>query len=261
MDDKGFGTIEFEGLQIPVYKEPMQEFFLALQPPDAMPYMIVPPDTTPEDVVRFVTERQDAIRELRVDMIKRFQKNKSLKCRYRTGDVAYLFGRPFMLRVFPEASTNKKPKGIRVRSNVRATMRSDLSVIDLFLPNAGNYDQGKAAFLSYAKPIFLQNVTSLVQQSTSRLFPDQPAPRSVKVRPLRDSWVHIDEKKDVVWFSENLIPYPPDCVVYAYLAELIKLRAPEAKPQEVNDLLDVGVPGWQQLREILADPSSPYSNQ
>lgn len=253
-------TISFDDKQIVIRREPTHELYLALQPPDAAPYMVAPLDTPPEELVGFVEHHQDAIRELRTCMIKRFENSKSPQCHYKTGDVAYLFGRPFMLRVFP-AATKKRVKGTRTRSDVGAAIRPDVSVIDLFVLRVGDFDQGRSAFLSFAKPIYTQNVTNLVHESMERTFPGEPLPRAIRARPMRDTWVHIDDKKDVVWFSEGLIPYPADCVVYAFLMELIKQRRPEASEEEVRALLDTGVPGWQRCKDILNDSESPYSRQ
>lgn len=253
-------SIQLDDLQIFIKREATHELYIALQPPQAIPYMVAPLDTKPEELLAFVDQWKDSIRDMRIDMIKRYEKSQSPKCHYKTGDVAYLFGRPFMLRVFP-LSRKKRTKSLRVRSNINATVRSEVSVIDLFLLNVGNYDQGRSAFFAFAKPIFAQNVINLVQQSMERMLPDERIPRVVKTRPMRDSWVHIDDAKDVVWFSEDLIPYPPDCVVYAFLVELIKQRLPEASEEETAALLDKGVPNWQTFKHILIDKNSPYSNQ
>lgn len=253
-------SINFNDQKIVIRREPIHELYLAFEPPNASPYMVAPLDTKPEDLVAFVEYWQNSIHEIQSDMIGRFEKSKSLKCHYRTGDVAYLFGRPFMLRVYPSAS-KKRIKDARVRSNVKATIRTEISVIELYLLQVGNYDQGKSAFLSFAKPIFAQNVVNLVQQSMERTLPDEKVPRTVKTRPMRDSWVHIDDKKDVVWFSEDLIPYPPDFVVYAFLVELLKQRRPEASEEEIAALLDKGVTRWREIKEVFADPNNPYTNQ
>jgi hypothetical protein len=194
-------------------------------------------------------------------MLKRFEKSKSLKCHYQTGDVAFLFGRPFMLRVFPIATTRGKKKASRGRANVQATIRPETSVIDLFLLKAGDFDQGRFAFLAMAKPIFTRNVKSLVQQCMERVFPEARVPQNIQIRPLRGDWVTIDAAKDTVWVSEGLIPYPPECMVYAFLNEMIKLLAPDTSEEERLALYEKGLPNWRALKAILADPNNIYSHQ
>ncbi|MDR2716093.1 MAG: M48 family metallopeptidase [Coriobacteriaceae bacterium] len=254
-------AIEFDNMKVAIRRQATHETYIALQPPDAAAYIVAPLDKKPEEIVAFVKEWIGVIREVRADMLKRFEKSKSPKCHYQTGDVAFLFGRPFMLRVFPISSTGGKKKASRVRANVNAAIRSEVSVIDLFLFKTGDYDQARLAFLAMAKPIFARNAEGLVRQCMGRAFPEAPVPAHVKVRPLRGDWVQIDRARDTVWVSEGLIPYPPECMVYAYLHEMAKILAPEAGEEERHALLDRGLPGWPKLKAILADADSPYAHQ
>ncbi|MCL2632455.1 MAG: DUF45 domain-containing protein [Coriobacteriia bacterium] len=254
-------TIQFDDMTATIRRLSTPETYIALQPPDAIPYIVAPLDKPPDEIVAFVIQWIEVIRELRADMLKHFQKTKSLKCRYQTGDIAYLFGRPYMLRVYPVASTMGRKKGTRGRANVSAAVRPEVSVIDLFLIRTRDYDQGRMAFLSLAKPVFLRNVQSLAEQCMARVFDDDKLPKSIAVRPLRSDWIRVDQTKDTVWVSENLIPYPPECFIYAFLNEMIKVLLPEADESERIALLDKGLPGWQEYREILADSNSVYSNQ
>lgn len=253
--------IEFDNLKVTIRRQSTHELFIALQPPDALPYIVAPLDKKPDEIVDFVKHWIEVIRELRTEMLKRFEKSKSLKCHYQTGDVAFLFGRPFMLRVYPIASTKKHKQGMRGRANVNAAVRPEISVIDLFLLKEGDYDQGRAAFLALAKPIFSRNVVSLIHQCMELVFPGSPVPVNIKIRPLRSGWVQVDRGRDTVWVSEGLIPYPPECTVYAFLNEMIKVRVPEASEEERHELFDKGLPNWKQLKDILADPNSRYSHQ
>ena len=254
-------SISFQDITVAIRRFPSHETFIAIEPPDAIPYVTVPLDAKPEEIVAFVNHYADDIRELREDMLKHFEKTKSLKCRFQTGDVAYLYGRPFMLRVYPVAKTSGKRVAARGRANVGAVLRHELSVIDLFLIKIGDYDQGRAAFMSLAKPIFERNAASLVDQCMARVFPNTPIPKSVKSRPLRNDWVNIDTVKSAIWISEALVPYPPECIVYAFLAEAIKVYAPEASETERQLLLETGLPNWQELRALLTASNSLYSNQ
>ena len=259
MDEGQIEVINFSDLQVPIHRENSPETYLALQPPDALPYVVAPRDMPVETVAAFIQQNRQIIDELQADMRKHFKKTKSLKCRFRTGDVAYLLGRPFMLRSYPLSSVKKVKRGIRGRANVQATMHRDYSVIDLYVAQVGNFDQGKAAFLSYAQPVFARNVKSLLEQCMQRVFPQAVMPANVNCRPMRDSWVRFDEARDTVWFSEKLIPYPPDAVVYAYLVEAVKYYAPDADESQRLELLQAGVPNWQEMRALLQDPQNRFS--
>jgi len=255
--------IEFHGdysdIKVPIRREPSHEIYIALQPPEALPYVVAPLDMPAEEVAGFVQQRLDVIRELRGVMLKRFKKTKSLRCRFRAGDVVHLLGRPFMLRINVLSTTKNMKKSTRGRANVKASIQPDVSVILLEVVQSGNYDQARLAFLSFAKPVFAQNIRSLIQQSMQRVFPEAHVPATVNSRPMRDNWVRIDDEKDTVWFSESLIPYPPHAVVYAYLVEIIKRLAPHASEEERNELLTKGVVNWQQMKALLADPNNPFA--
>lgn len=259
MPERKTETLEMDELKMAIRRQPTHETYVALQPPDAVPYIVAPLDQSIEDIVAFVRHWIEPIREMRTDMLKRFEKSKSLKCRFKTGDVVYLLGRPFMLRVYPLSSSKRQKKSVRGRVNVKATLRAEISVIDLFVMKTGDYDQGRLAFLAFAKPVFARNATSLLSQCMQRVFPEEHVPETVNCRPMRDTWVKIDKERDIVWFSESLIPYPADCLVYAYLVEEIKSIRPEATEEERHELLTRGVPNWPQLKAILADQNSIFS--
>ncbi|MCL2750116.1 MAG: M48 family metallopeptidase [Coriobacteriia bacterium] len=256
-------VIEFHGeysdIKVLVRRSASGEIYLALQPPEAMPYVVAPFGMPINDVAAFVQARLDVIRELRHEMLKSFKKSKSLKCRFRSGDVVHLLGRPFMLRVYSPSTTRTMKKSSRGRANVKASVQQDVSVILLELIQAGNYDQGRLAFLSFAKPVFSRNITSLLQQCMQRVFPEAHVPETVNSRPMHNTWVRIDDEKDTVWFSESLIPYPPHAVVYAYLVEIIKRLAPDATEEEHAELLAKGVPNWRDMKALLADPNNPFA--
>ncbi len=257
---QGQEVIEFPDLKVPIMRGPSSETYLALQPPEALPYVVAPEAQHTDDIVRFVQERFEVLCELRGDMLKHFSKTNSLKCHFRTGDVAHLIGRPFMLRVMPlSPSVKKTRKPTRGLANLSAKLYSDLSLIDLFVSNVGNYEQGKTAFMSYAGNIFSKNIKSLLEQSTKRVFPDVVFSPTVKSRPMRDSWVRIDDAHKVVWFSESLIPYPSHAVVYAYLVEAIKKFAPDVDEDKRHELLKAGVPNWQEMKALLGDPNNQYA--
>jgi len=250
---------EYSDIKVPIRRSPSNEIYLALQPPEAIAYVVAPIGMPVEEVATFVQMRLDVIRELRAEMLKSFKKSKSLKCRFRSGDVVHLLGRPFMLRVYSPSTNRTMKKSSRGRANVKASVQQDVSLILLELIQAGNYDQGRLAFFSFAKPVFSRNIKSLLQQCMQRVFPEAHVPEIVNSRPMRDTWVRIDDEKDTVWFSESLIPYPPHAVVYAYLVEIIKRLAPDATEEEHNELLTKGVPNWREMKALLADPHNPFA--
>ncbi|MCL2807966.1 MAG: DUF45 domain-containing protein [Coriobacteriia bacterium] len=250
---------EFSDIKVLVRREPGPDMYLALVPPTALPYVVAPIETPINDVAFFIQQRLEILRELREDMLKHFKKTSSLKCRFETGDVAHLLGRPLMIRVSAVSKGKAVKKAVRVRANVKANLHPDVSLLSLEVMQAGNYEQRRAAFFSFAGQVFSQNIYHLMEQCMQRVFPEAPLPSKVNSRPMRDNWVLIDESRSVVWFSENLIPFPPNAVVYAYLVEAIKLYAPNATEEERLALLATGVPNWQDMKALLGDPNCPYA--
>jgi hypothetical protein len=257
---QGQEVIEFSDLKVPIVRGPSDEIYVALEPPEALPYVVAPLSVSADEVARFVQERLETLKELRADMLKHFSKTNSSKCHFKTGDVAHLIGRPFMLRVYPlSAGGRKTRKPTRGLANLNARLYTDLSLIDLFVSQVGNYEQGRTAYFSYAQPIFARNIKSLLEQCMKRVFPEVVFSPTVRARPMRDAWVRIDDAHGVVWFSESLIPYPSHAVVYAYLVEAIKKFAPDATDDQRHELLEKGVPNWQEMKALLADPNNKYA--
>lgn len=261
MVERPVENIEFDGLKVPIWRQPTHETYIALQPPQALPYIVAPLDKKPEEIIQFVQHWVEIVRELRAEMLKRFEKSSSLKSHYQTGDVVHLFGRPFMLRVYPLNKPRSVTGGSRGRVKVKANAQNEVSIINLYVMQTKDYDQARLAFLSFAKPIMTRNMHDLMKQSRDRALPGVDVPKNVVCRPMRDNWLKVDEKVDTVYVSERLIAYPPDCVVYAFLLEMIRIHAPEASEEERHEILTDGLPNWPRFKAILADPESVFAQQ
>ena len=248
-----------DGVQVdvPIVRAGMPDLFVALQPPQAAPYIMAPREMPPAQIVEFFEPRVAQVEELRADMLKRFSKSDSLKCRYQTGDVAYVMGRPFQLRVYPLGQSAERPKGgARGRATSKYALAPDLSLITLFVVHPRNYDEAKRAFNGYAEGVILRNAVGMAADFTRILAPGAEPP-AVRMRAMRDRW--SSDEAGALWLSTDLIPYPPDCLVYVIWRELEKRAAiPEG---EVRERFEHILPGWLQARQILQNRSEPYSLQ
>ncbi len=253
--------LHFDDVDIPIYRRAQTETYLALQPPTAAPYLITQNEIEPEVLVKFVQERVGIINELREDMLKRYQKSTSLKCHYTSGDVAYLFGRPFMLRVFPLPHGKKMKHGAHGRVNVNCKMHSDVSVIDLFVMQTGNHDQGRAAFEAFALPVFESNVRNVLRQCRAKAGLPDGLTATVRVRPMRTGWVHVDVEHNSTWVSQDLLPYPVDCTAYGFLVDACKKLMPDASVAEREAMFDTALPNWRSIKNTLEDPDNIYKRQ
>ena len=242
-------------VEVPIYRAGMPEVFVALQPPMAQPYIMAARDMPAQQIVDFFVPHVAEVEELRVDMQKRFAKTSSDKCRYMTGDVAYVMGRPFQLRVYPLGKSDMK-KAARGRATAKFSLNPAISLITLYVVHPRNYDEAKLAFNSYAEGVILRNATGLANDFANILMPGAKVP-TIRMRAMRDRW--SSDEAGALWLSTDLIPYPPDCLVYVIWRELEKKAViPENLVQEHFERI---LPGWRAAQQMLNERAKPYSNQ
>ena len=241
--------------EVPIYRAGMPEVFVALKPPKAEPYIMASRDMEGQRIVDFFKQHIDEVEELRADMRKRFAKGSTEKCRYMTGDVAYVMGRPFQLRVYPLGKMKVKGAA-RGRTTAKFSLNPAISLLTLYVVHPKNYDEARVAFNSYAESVILRNAKGLAQDFASVLMPGAKVP-TVRLRAMRGRW-SVNEA-GALWLSTDLIPYPPDCLVYTIWRELEKQATiPE---DQIAAHLERILPGWREARQTLADRPKPYSNQ
>lgn len=242
---------------VPIIRAGMPDLFVALQPPKAEPYVMAPRETDPRVVVDFFSKHVKQVEELRADMLKRYAKSPSMKCRYQTGDVAYVMGRPFQLRVYPLGQPKQRPKaGARGRATSKYSINPDISLLSLYVVHPKNYDEAKLAFNGYAESVLVNNARNLSADFGAFLLPGQDVP-PVRMRAMRDRW--SSDEAGAIWLSSDLIPYPPDCLVYVLWNELAKRS--ELPEEDIEKRFATILPGSAQARKMLADRPEPYSLQ
>lgn len=250
-------SLQWGDLTIPIVRAGMPDLFVALKPPKAEPYVMAPYDAEPQSIIDFFAGHLEQIQELRHDMLKRYEKSSSIKCRYQTGDVAYAMGRPFQLRVYPLADKRVKLKsGARGTTTYKYSIDPAVSLITLYVVHPGNYDEGKKAFAGYAEPLLLRNAVGMAKDFMEVLAPGKNPP-TIRMRAMRGRW--SSNEAGALWLSTDLIPYPPDCLVWVLWKELEKLAT--ISPEECEAHLKRILPGWEAARQMLADRAQPYSLQ
>lgn len=242
-------------VEVPVIRAGMPEIFVALQPPTAQPYVMASRNAEPQVIVDFFSQRVAVIEEMRQDMLKRFSKGSYGKCRYQTGDVAYVMGRPFQLRVYPLA-TKKMKNSARGRATAKYSVASDVSLLTLYVVHPKNYDEARLAFNSYAEAVLMRNAVSLTNDFAAWALPGMkvPVPR---MRAMRGRW--SSNEAGALWLSTDLIPYPPDCLVYTILKELREISP--LSDDEFQERYESVLPGWRAAAKLLAERAEPYSLQ
>ena len=242
--------------EVPITRAAMREVYIALKPPTATPYIMAPRDMEPQAIVDFFAAHAGELEELRDDMLKRFAKSTYGKCRFQTGDVAYVLGRPFQLRVYQLGQKKGVKGGARGRATAKFNVNANVSLLTLYVVHPKNYDEAKVAFNSYARSILLKNAEGLVRDFARIALPEGNVP-AVRLRDMRGRWATT--QAGALWLSNDLVPYPPDCLVYVLWQELCK-DSPVPREQ-LDEQLHRMLPGWENARRILAERPEPYSLQ
>lgn len=263
-------SIGFDDVEARVFRSASPDLYFQLEPPEAKPSIVANRDASNDQIIEFVNKNLTLVRELRADMLKHFAHTKSLECRYQTGDVAYVLGRPFMLRVFSSAQGRKMRHAARGRANTSTRVNADVSLVELFVIQLGNYDQRRLAFTSWASGVFRNNVEGIITQAANDAGIADQVPHKVQVRPMRSGHVRFDAARDTVWISDSLIPYPPVCTAYAFMSAASRELIPDlaetsgehdAIAQERRELVATGCPGWVRAKAIFDEKDGPYTRQ
>lgn len=254
--------VSFRGLETTVSRVAGDVLYMELVPPGAVPRVVAGEHVIPSRIVDFVEAHADLVVHLHDEVVRRYAGAVAHVCRYRTGDVAYVLGRPFVLEVLPTKNGSYK-KAARGRMTIAAAPDLDVSCLYLSVATMGSYDQGREAFLAWAAPVFLAEATSRVHECISRerevLAPLADA--CVRDRELRDAWASIDMGNGTIWLSRRLIAYPPECISYAVMVAAARVCLPEATPLERRSLVETGCPSWSRAKDILSEGASPYARQ
>lgn len=248
--------LEYGDVKVPIYRQNCAEIYIALQPPQATPYIVAPHNAQVQDIIDYYVARREVVEELQAKMLKRFQKSSSERCSYQTGDIAYVMGRPFMLQVHPLGKKTAATGGTRGRASVKYSVDTGVSLLTLFVVKPKDYDQCKASFLIYGRQVIMANAPKMAASCLNRIAPDAAVPQ-VRMREMSGRFSKLEA--GCLWLSTDLVPYPVDCLVYAIWHELLGLATiPE---EEARAHMQSVIPGWEHAAELLSTRAKPYSNQ
>lgn len=248
--------LTYRETDVPIYRQNCREVYVALQPPQAAPYLVAPHSLEIQKIVDFFIPQIPKIEELRNDMQKRFAKSSYGKCAYRTGDVAYVMGRPFMLRVYPLKTGGGKVKGARGRATAKYGVDTNVSLLTLFVVHSKNFDEAKVAFNSFAQSVIAKNATVMAKQFNERLRPEKAMP-PIRLRAMRDKFASYDA--GALWISTDIVPYPHECLAYVIWKALA--TDSDLTDIELSEQLARDIPSWRDAANTLSTRAKPYSNQ
>ena len=252
-----FTTPAGEEVDVKIIRFNSPDLFIALTPPSAIPYIVAPLNVPPNVIVDFFGQHVEQIDGMRLDMKKRFEKISSRKCLYRTGDIAYVLGRPFQIRVYPLAEVKEHThKVFRGQVTAKFSVDEAISLVTLHVVHPKNYDEARNVFLDYATRVMLNNANSLVRDF-SRDLKITDKQFTIKTRALKD---HMSSYEgSIFWLSHDLIPYPPDCLVYVLLKQLKQFS--KVTEEEYQKIFERILPNWKAARQLLKERPEPFSLQ
>lgn len=255
-----FEQIEYgkkgEKTVVPVRRANSAEAFIALEPPEGDPYIVAPESMKGTEILEYYKNNVERVEELRPKMAKRYSKGASRRCMFRTGDVAYIMGRPFMVQVNELKGMTGGKKGARGRATVKYEVDTNVSLLTLYVMNENNYDQVRKAFMSYAKQVILKNAAMMAATCAKRIDV-QIDNLQVRMRTMNGRFAKLEGS--ALWLSEDIVPYPVDCLVYTIWRELITHAG--IPVDDAHEKLAETLPGWERAAEVLIDREEPYSNQ
>ena len=259
-------SISFDGIECPVVRTQVHETYFAFQPPNGAPTIYTDDLQTNDGIIAFVDQWLPKAKLVMADVQKRYRKSTSPDCRYQTGDVAYVFGRPFLLHVYPQ-SRGRMRHASRGRANLGVRLVAEVSLIELFVMQTGSYDQRRESFMSWADGVLARNGAGLFAQAAERAgvaFARRNF--SVRAREMRERLVRIDEKTGVVWLSRDLIAFPPMCCAYACAREIAQHSVPstvvgEERDAAVAKIVHAGCPDWELAHATLFEKDSVFRRQ
>lgn len=254
--EKSNEQLKYGDTVVPVLRENCREIYAALEPPAATPYIVAPHGAQIQSIVDFFVPLIPKVEELRADMQKRFAKGSYGKCAYRTGDVAYVMGRPFMLRVYPLNTSGGKVKAARGRATAKFSVDSTVSLLTLYVVHAKNFDEARVAFNAYAQRVIGKNALDMVHRFNAQLRPGEGDP-PVRLRAMRDRFASFEA--GAIWLSNDIVPYPPECLAYAIWRALESRKT--VSDVEADEMLGKAIGEWKRAADILAKRAKPYSNQ
>ena len=71
-----------------------------------------------------------------------------------------------------------------------------------------------------------------------------------RVKDMKTRWGSCNTTKKRIWLNLKLVQYPPECLEYVILHELIHLKVPNHSADFYAEL-DQYMPDWQMCRKIL----------
>ncbi len=235
------GRISLGDVTIDVIRKRMRSIRLSVHPPDGRVRMSAPLRMALDTLRLFATAKLDWIRTQQTRV--RQQPRVSTQ-EFRDGEVHFVWGRPFTLRVeevkaLPTVLLREEALVLRVRPG--ATLKKKEAVLEAWYRN----ELEKAAPLLFAKwePVMGVKVATLL------------------TRRMRTRWGTCDTRTHSIRLNTELVKKPAECLEYVVVHEMTHLLE-ASHNRRFKALMTRFLPDWaERKRRLNRGPAAPHGER
>lgn len=221
-----FGGIPMEIL----WKTNMKNFHVRAYPPDGRIRVTLPASITDRELESFLATQREAIEKLQK---KAMTQEQEAKPSFTTGDICYLWGKPYRLEVIETAGA---PRVFRVGET-----------LCMYVPK-GTSSARKEALYEKVCQLELKKVYPAVARACEERTGLHPT--EYRLKNMKTRWGTCNVKARRVWLSTQLAKKPPQCLEYVLTHELTHLVE---KNHNVRfyALVEQYCPDWREAERLL----------
>ncbi|MBR5312911.1 MAG: M48 family metallopeptidase [Clostridia bacterium] len=222
--------LEIDGIPVEIQRKKIKNLHLYVLPPDGRVRLSVPLGFTNEKAAAFVREKKDWILMTQKKLAEIPHRPEP---QYTSGEMLYLFGRPYRLSV--ESGTGKP------------SVRSDGDTVILTAKPDSTAGQRQACLNEWYRGLLKEQITRFLPawERKTGLFCDTWHIKNMKTR-----WGTCNPKARRVWLNLRLAEKPEECLEYVILHELAHLKIP-GHGRDFEAFLDRYMPDWREIRSRL----------
>ncbi len=221
--------ILLEGMEILLIRKRIKNMYLRVLPPEGEVQLTAPLRTSEAELSRFVAKHREWALHRQTELRSRKQE---LAQKYISGEIHFLWGKPYELRVrFGEGHGVflKGPRMILTRAEMGTSMEREQQL------NEWYRSQLKAA---------IEQRLPICEEITGKQASEWG------VKNMKTRWGTCNTLKHRIWLNLQLAKKPPECLDYVILHELTHLYERHHNAR-FRAYMDEFCPGWRAVRERL----------
>ncbi len=220
-------------MEIEITRKKIKNLYLRVKAPTGKIKVSAPLHLSEKKIWQFIEKNQAWILAQRK---KQASKEQNLAKEYKDGEIHYLWGQPFTLRVIE--------KGGRYLLEI-----SEKEII-YTLPPGSELAKREKHYLGWCKKILLDQALVFSDFWQERM---QLKSREIRIKKMRSKWGSCNIKEKRIWLSLNLIHYPQECLEFILVHELAHLLE-RGHNKRFYAIMDHFLPSWRERAKILMSP-------